>query len=324
MHSSLLTQLIHLLETATKHEYKLHAVEHSTHTYLYVSESPNELALEVMWDDLLATALPSQPLRLYGVAAHQFWQMLQSAGCERLNYGTNLTSADMQSCDRLMAAACFRQQRGLGVHGRWAAVSGYKLQEIQRELINYASGYQAFSPSLMEISLPELGVQGCQLAWWQNDGLEAELVTATQWIQQEKAKSLAPSAARAALGGFTWQDGIRVGQLCDAHVRPRQLKAVLALLSTNSTEPIPLQVVFYDARLPNTSATATRRKADTEAFCQAFGYETLVCRAEYHAWFTTNGQQLPNKSKANGWLVDAWQLSTAQPVSAEPLQTKDA
>jgi hypothetical protein len=319
MHSTLRTQLIHLLETATKHEYKLHAVEYSTHTYLYVSKSLNELALEVMWDDLLASALPWQPLRLYGVAAHQFWQVLQSVGHERFNYGVNLTPVNMQDCDRLTAAGRFRQQRGLAVHGRWAAVAGYKLQEIQRKLIQHPSGSHIFSPSLTGISLPELGELGCQLAWWQNDGLEAELFTATQWIQQEDAKFLTPSAARAALGGFTWRDGITVEQLCDAHVRPRQLKAVLALLSTNPTEPVLLQVVFHDARLPDTSATPARRQADTEAFCQAFGYETLVCRAEYRAWFTNNGQQLPDKSKATGWLVNAWQLSTAQPMSTEHL-----
>ena len=312
---SFIPQLISLLETATKHEATLFAVEHATYNYLYVARNPNELALEILWDKTIAAALPWQPLRLRGVAAYQFWQVLDLAAHVRLDYGAALMPTHDLPLVRLMAAIHFRRQHGLGERGRWATLTGTDLEEVQDLIAAYPPDAQIFSSLLTEISLPELGKLTRQLAQWQNDDLEAEVATAAQWVQQEQTTFLPSPAALAALGRFTWHDGVTVERLSNFHVRPRQWRAILAWLPVNPTGPIPLQLDFYDARRPESPLAAGRDlKAATEDFCQAYGYAVLTCRAELREWFTSNGRPQTDEAGATTWIVDAWHLAAFSQV----------
>ena len=315
--SSFISHFIHLLNTATRYEVTLFAVEHTTYTYLYASRSLDELSLDVLWDESLAPALPWQPLRLLGIAAQQFWQVLELAGHLRLDYGAaSMPEADL-SLTRLTAAARFRKQRGLGERGRWATLTGVDLEAVQDLLAAYPSDSQIFSSLLTEIDLSELGTLACQLAQWQNDSLEAELAAATQWVQQEQATFLPSAVALSALGCFTWRDGVMVEQLDSTHVRPRQWQAVLVWLPVNPEEPISLQLQFYDARQPQHALAAGHTQATTEAFCQAFGYATLACRAENRAWLTATGRQQMDESGKSLWVIEAWQLAALSLTSIQ-------
>jgi hypothetical protein len=261
--------------------------------------------------------LPWQPLRLLGIAAQQFWQVLELAGHLRLDYGAESMPEDDLSLTRLTAAARFRRQRGLGERGRWATLTGVDLEKVQDLLAAYPPDSQIFSSLLTEIDLSELGTLAGQLAQWQNDGLEAELAAATQWVQQEQATFLPPSAALSALGCFTWHDGVTVEQLDNTHIRPRQWQAVLVWLPVNPDEPISLQLQFYDARQPQYALTAGHAQATTEAFCQAFGYATLACHAGNREWLTAAGRQQMDESGNSLWVIEAWQLAVLSPTSIQ-------
>jgi len=317
-YTSFLPRFIHLAESAIKHEAPLFAVEYATHTYLYVACNANELSLEILWDKPLIDCLPWQPLRLHGIAAHQFWQVLELTGYQKLDYQAAQMPENDLPLNRLTAAAHFRKRHGLGERGRWAMLTDTDLTDIQQLLATYPADSQLFSLMLTEIDLPELGKLAHQLAQWQNDDLEAEVATATQWMQQEQTAFLPYPIALAALGRFTWFDGISVKQLNSLHIRPRRWRAIMAWLPVNPTEPIPIQIRFHDARLPEASSATGHELDATKDFCQAYGYAALTCRAESREWITANGQRQTDESGATAWVIDAWQLPLFSITGTQP------